>query len=712
MAKKKSASKKFTPKKRVKRDLKKEIMDVFFAYPNKIFNYKQVASALGVTDGAVRIMIHEFLKIATKEDRLLEIDTGKFKLKASSLAMAEGVIQITKSGRGFVLVDGREDDISVRRGQTGTALWGDTVEVAFSDRAAKPEGKVVQVIKRARSQYVGSISISKNFAFCVPTDSRIHVDFFIPMGSLNGAKAGEKVVVEIVSWDNPEDSPVAKVTKVLGKAGEHNVEMHAILAEYGLPVEFPDEIQAAADAIDKRMHPEEIARRRDIRGITTFTIDPVDAKDFDDALSIQKLDSGRWEIGIHIADVSFYLKEGSPLDLEAYERATSVYLVDRTIPMLPEVLSNELCSLRPDEDKYCFSAIFELDEEAVVKERWFGRTIIRSDRRFTYEQAQEIIEGSAGDFSDEILTLDGLAKKMRGRRNVAGGIDFNTEEVRFRLDENGHPIEVQIKVMKDSNRLIEDFMLLANTEVAAYVGKQVPALTFVYRIHDEPDIEKLHQLRQFVMRLGVEMPKINDENSAEVLRDLMRKVEQLPAADMIKQMAIRTMAKAVYSIDNIGHYGLSFDYYSHFTSPIRRYPDVMVHRLLQRYLDGGNTVEEKSFIAKCRHSSAREKLAADAERASIKYKQVEYMADHIGEVFPGIISGMTGWGLYVELESFRAEGMVLLESIPGDQYTFDEKAYMVRGKRRGSELHLGDEVQIKVVAANLDKRQLDFEMLL
>lgn len=696
-----------------KRNLRQEIFEVFNQYPDKHLNYKQVSGALGVTDSSFRMLVHEILKEEVEKENLISRERGKFKLQKVVDETATGTIQINRHGRGFVIIEGRDDDLEIPRNETGTALWGDTVEVSFNPRSKRPNGKITQIVERGAEQYVGIIEMSKNYAFCIPSNQKIHVDFFIPTGKLNGAKNGEKVIIELRDWENPKDSPLAEVVEVLGKPGDNDVEMHSIMVEYGLPYDFPDEVEHEAQKIPEEITKAEIAKRRDFRDICTFTIDPEDAKDFDDALSIQKLEHGKWEIGVHIADVSHYLQEDSILETEAYSRATSVYLVDRTIPMLPEVLSNKLCSLRPNEEKLCFSAVFELNEKAHVQKQWFGRTVILSDRRFTYEEAQERIESGKGDFSDEINVLDKLAKQMRERRFDTGAIDFHSEEVRFNLDEDGKPISVYVKEMKDSNRLIEDFMLLANTKVAEFIGKKEKekAKTFVYRVHDEPDPGKIHDLREFVMKFGYKLPKPNSDNSATIIRDLLKKVHGKTEDPIIQQMAIRSMQKAVYTTKNVGHFGLGFDFYTHFTSPIRRYPDVMVHRLLQQYLDEGKSADEKAVERKCKYSSELEKRAQQAEWASIKYKQVEFMLARIGEQFTGVISGLSNWGMYVELPETKCEGMVRLDTLRDDYYSFDDAKYLVKGKRRGEEFHMGDEVEIKIIGADLVKRQLDFEIL-
>lgn len=697
------------------RNLRKEMLAVFKRQPRKPMNYKQVASTLGVYDDSLRNLLAALMEEEAEKEKLKPAGRGKYIWGGGGSDRMEGRVEITRFGRGFVIIEGREQDVEVPRGSTGMALHNDIVEVAFNPSARRPKARVVNIVKRAREKYVCILQKEKGreFAFGIPTDPKVHIDFFIPPDQLNNATDGDKVIVEMAAWDDPEDSPIGHVVNVLGTPGDNDVEMHAIMVEYGLPYYFPEEVVDEADEIPKEITKKEVAQRRDMRDVLTFTIDPYDAKDFDDALSLRKMDNGNWEIGVHIADVTHYMQPGTLLEEEAYKRATSVYLVDRTVPMLPEVLSNELCSLRPHEDKLCFSAIFEMTNHAKVVNEWYGRTVIHSDRRFTYEEAQEVIESGKGDHSEAILTLNELAQTLRKRRFEKGGIDFNTEEVKFKLDEEGKPVGVYLKVMKEANKLIEDFMLLANVGVARFIGKakeKQQAKTFVYRVHDLPDVDKLHKLRDFVARFGYKLPKASRDNAEFIIRDLLKKVEGKPEEDIIKTMAIRSMAKAEYSTNNIGHYGLSFDFYSHFTSPIRRYPDVMVHRLLQHYLDGGADVNAEEYESKCRHNSEREKKAAEAERASIKYKQVEFLHSKVGENFRGIISGVTSWGLYVELVDNKCEGMVSRDSLLDDHYIFDDEQLCYIGKNKGQEYHFGDEVTIRVVGANLMKRQLDFEI--
>ena len=697
-----------------KRDLRREIMSLMATQPHEPMNHKQIAGALGIKDAGMRVLIYELLLEAVSKGEMKQISRGKFKLIKQKNEVIEGKIEITQTGRGFVILEGYDEDIPVRKIDTGGAFWGDTVEIAISRHKGKLSGRVLKVTNRAREQYVGILELSKNHAFVVATDRRIHTDFYIPRKKLNGAMDGDKVVVKMTDWKNPDDSPFGEIISVLGKPGENNTEMHSIMAEYELPYEFPPAVELAAEQIPTEITAEEIAKRRDMRKTVTFTIDPDNAKDFDDALSLKKLENGNWEVGVHIADVSHYLLPGSILDDEATNRATSVYLVDRVVPMLPEVLSNGLCSLRPNEEKLCFSAVFELDDKANIVKEWFGRTVILSDRRFTYEEAQEMIEGAEGDFKDEILTLDRLSKLLRAERFKDGSLDFSTEEVKFNLDENGKPLGVYTKVMKDANKLIEDFMLLANRRVARFIAKpeQGKPKTFVYRIHDLPNEQKLGELKNFVSHLGYELPTLEPGGNAKrELNKLLARVEGKAEAESVKQLAIRTMAKAEYSINNIGHFGLSFDYYSHFTSPIRRYPDVMVHRLLAMYLDNKPSASPGEYEKLCKHSSMLERKAAEAERSSIKYKQVEFLVGRIGEHFTGTVTGVTGWGMYVEINENKCEGMVGLKNISHDNFHFNQEDLAIIGNRTGERYTLGDQVEIKVVGANLEKKQLDFDLV-
>ena len=707
--------------------LQEKVLSTFRTNPTLAMNYKQVSRQLNITQTSKKKIIAKVLFELEAKEALVEEKPGKFKLinHESNLNKLVGKVDMTTSGSGYVEVEGLPNDIYIGEKDLGIALHGDLVEVAILrvKRNGKPIGKVIEVLEIAKTEFVGTLQKSAKFAFLVPDSKRMTVDLFIPLDKLNGAKDGEKVIAKLTHWPSDTDSPFGEIIQVLGKPGENETEMHSILAEYGLPIKFPDGIEAAAENLDVSIKESEIKKRKDLRKVTTFTIDPSDAKDFDDALSLQKLKNGNWEIGVHIADVSHYLREGSALDKEAYERATSVYLVDRVVPMLPEVLSNFACSLRPNEDKYCFSAIFEMSEDTKIHKQWFGRTVIHSVRRFAYEEAQQVIETGEGDYKEEILTLDRLAKQLRKDRFKKGSINFNTLEVKFKLDEKGEPLGVFLKEQKDANKLIEEFMLLANKKVAEFIGARAEETQvqrvgemktpkpFVYRIHDSPDPEKLQTFGEFIKKFGYRIDTTSPRGISDTLNRLMTDVHGKAEEALISQLAIRTMAKAVYSTENVGHYGLGFKFYSHFTSPIRRYPDVMVHRLLQYYLDGGKAVDATELEEKCKHSSEREKLATEAERASIKFMQVKFMQDKEGEVFGGIVSGVSEWGIFVELEDNKCEGMVRLRSMKDDFYTFNPDNYAVEGKRTGRLFRIGDEVTVKVLKADLSKKQLNFELL-
>ncbi|MEM8968559.1 MAG: ribonuclease R, partial [Bacteroidota bacterium] len=577
----------------------------------------------------------------------------------------------------------------------------------------RPEGEVIEVVERAREEFVGRVEMSARYAFVIPDFRKLYEDIYVRLDDLNGAKHGDKVIVKVTEWPFQDRNAVGKITRVLGKAGEHQAEMHSIIAEFGLPFDFPKSVEQEADKIRAGITKKEIAKRRDFRRVTTFTIDPVDAKDFDDALSIQKLDNGLWEIGVHIADVTHYLRPDTALEEEAQDRATSVYLVDRVIPMLPEKLSNELCSLRPEEEKLTFSAVFEMNDEGQIKKEWFGRTVIYSDRRFAYEEAQESIDTQKGDFAKEIIQLNSLAKKIRDERFGQGAISFETTEVRFRLDEDGTPVEVIPKVRVDAHKLIEEFMLLANKKVAEFVynyQNKKEKNTFVYRVHDYPNVEKVADFAQFAQRFGYKLHTTDDKISNSI-NELMLAVEGKPEQDILQSIAIRTMAKAIYTTEAKGHFGLAFKHYSHFTSPIRRYPDVMTHRLLAHYLNGGKSPEAEPYEKLCEHSSEREKRAADAERASVKYKQVEYMAKREQQEFDGIVSGVTEWGVYVEMVQSKCEGMVRMADMNDDYYEFDAQNFRVIGRRRKRIIALGDKVKVKVIKTDLDRRTIDLEFV-
>ncbi|MGJ1363025.1 ribonuclease R [Sphingobacterium spiritivorum] len=692
------------------------IVDIFEKSGNKPLNYKQVAAKLNVSDSDSKAAIAEVLTIDPKNSPFVESERGKFQLRQIKVYVT-GKVDMTADGSAYVIPeDELENDIFIAPRKLRQALHGDIVKVHTYEKrkGRKKEGEVVEILQRAKTDFTGIINLSKSFAFFIADDRKMLHDIFIPLDNLNGAKDGEKVVVSITEWPKGSKNPVGRVKDVLGKKGENNTEMNAILADYGFPLSFPPEVEKEANSFSAVIDNAEIRKRRDFRTIPTFTIDPADAKDFDDAISFQQLPNGHYEIGVHIADVSHFVKPDTALDKEAFERATSVYLVDRVIPMLPERLSNDLCSLRPNEDRLCFSAVFELDDKANIHDQWFGRTVIHSDRRFSYEEAQEVIENKTGDFTTEILKLNELAYILREKKFKNGAISFESEEVKFTLDENGKPTGVYTKVRKDAHKLIEDFMLLANRKVAEYIGKQGKGknkLTFVYRFHDLPNPETLTTFSQFASRFGHKLTIRSDKETAKSLNALMTKIEGSKEQNLLTSLAVRSMAKAVYTTKNTSHYGLAFDYYTHFTSPIRRYPDVMVHRLLQFYLDGGQKVNAEHYEKMSEHSSQMEKKAAEAERASIKYKQAEFLQDQIGTEYTGIVSGVTEWGMYVEIESNKCEGMVRLRDITDDFYVLDEKNYAIIGQRKKKKYQLGDEVQIKVKKVDLDKRQIDFTLL-
>lgn len=693
------------------------ITDIFEKEGNKPLNYKQVSGKLNIVDNESRQTIQSILKDESKAGNFKEVEKGKFILKDLK-AVITGRVDMTADGSAFVIPDDEfEDDIYIAPRKLRNALHGDKVKVhAYSkSRGRRKEGEVVEVLERARTEYTGTINISPRFAFFTADDRKMLSDIFVPLSDLNNAQDGEKVLVEITEWpqDGKNKNPVGKVTYVLGKKGENDTEMNAILADFGFPLSFPKAVEQEAESYDGIITKEELKKRRDFRQVTTFTIDPADAKDFDDALSFRKLENGNYEIGIHIADVSHYIPVDSPLDQEAFERGTSVYLVDRVIPMLPERLSNNLCSLVPHEDRLVFSAVFEMDNHANVVNRWFGRSVIHSDRRFSYEEAQEIIEQQKGEYADEILTMNKLAYILRDRKFKHGAISFETAEVKFKLDENGKPLGVYTRERKDAHKLIEDFMLLANRQVAEFIGKEGKGKnkkTFVYRVHDAPNEESIQSFAQFAARFGHKLNVKNERETARSINALMEDIEGSKEQNVLTTLAIRSMAKAIYTTKKTSHYGLAFDYYTHFTSPIRRYPDVMVHRLLQHYLDGGKSANAEAYEKMCEHSSQMEKKAADAERASVKYKQAEYLQDQIGETFVGIISGVTEWGMYVEIEENKCEGMVRLRDITDDFYALDEKNYAIIGQRRKKRYQLGDEVTIRVKKVDLVKRQIDFTL--
>ena len=710
-------------------NLSRSIIDILRKNSGKTYNYKQIASVLGVNDASSRNQIIKKLAQLAAKKEIKETDRGKFTIEENKNYYT-GVLDLTTKGYGYVMVEEFADDIFIAQKDLNSAFDGDTVEIYVYNRRRRKrsEGEITRIVKRKRTEFVGTLQQKKDFGFVVIDDKSMYTDFFVSGNKLNGAENGDKVVVEFEEWPEKADSPFGRITRVLGTPGEHHTEIHSILAQYGLPHDFPEEVEDYANKIDTSINQEEINKRRDMRDVLTFTIDPKDAKDFDDALSFQKLENGNYEIGIHIADVSHYLQPGTILDDEAYERATSVYLVDRVVPMLPEILSNNACSLRPNEEKFTFSAIFEIDDNAQVKDQWFGRTVTYSDERFAYEEAQHIIETGTGTIPDDVsirkhaysvrgalveavVTLNRLAKKMRSRRMRDGAISFDKVEVKFNLNEENEPVGVFFKTAKDANKLIEEFMLLANRKVAEFIGKQSPKKTFVYRCHDEPDDQKLAALQTIVGRFGHSLNLKDRSTTTSSLNKLLEDVKGRKEQNMVDTLAIRTMSKAYYGTENIGHYGLAFDYYTHFTSPIRRYPDVMVHRLLQHYLDGAKSASEEEYEDKCHHSSEMENLATNAERDSIKYMQVKFMQDHENEEFLGVISGVTEWGIFVEIVENKCEGMIRLRDMNDDHYEYNPDEFSVVGKRTGQSYTLGDEVYVKVKNADLVRRHLDFTLL-
>ncbi len=697
--------------------LKQKVEEFISQQTSNTFNYKQVARAIRAVTGTQQRRIADILTDFAADGTLLETTPGKYKVPQRKTNVTIGTFVRRSNGKNSVITDQDEEAIFVAERNSMHALNGDKVKVhiAARRRGAEPEAEVLEIVEKNEQVFVGALQVEKQFGYLLTDSKFLATDIFIPRSKLKGGKNGDKAVVRITDWPDDAKNPRGEVIDILGAAGENNAEIHAILAEFGLPYRYPEAVEKAADKIEAGITPEEIAKREDMRGVTTFTIDPRDAKDFDDALSIRRLENGNYEIGVHIADVTHYVRPGSIIDREAENRATSVYLVDRVVPMLPEHLCNGICSLRPNEEKLAFSCIFEMNEDAQVVDSRICRTVILSDRRFTYEEAQEVIETGKGDYCEEILVMDGLAKKLRTERYENGSVEFDRVEVRFDIDETGHPIGVSFKESKDANKLVEEFMLLANKTVAMAIGKKQGRKNpkaFVYRVHDEPDSDKLASFAALSRNFGY---KVKSEGTArEVNRSINRMLKEVKGRgeeNLLSTLAVRAMAKAVYTTTNIGHYGLGFEYYTHFTSPIRRFPDMMVHRLLERYLAGGRSVNVAKLEEQCKHSSSMEQLAASAERASIKYKQVEFLKDHLGESFDGVISGVTEWGLFVELEENKCEGLVPVRDLADDFYELDEANYCLVGRQHNNRYRLGDKVKVKVARANLERKQIDLALL-
>ena len=703
-----------TRSKRMKKDLMAPaILEVFQKDPKSVYNYKQISKLIGIDGQVQKLQALDVLYSLAEDDVLVELDRGRFRYNSRG-TIAIGTFQRRSNGKNAFIPEDGGEHIRIAERNSAHAMDGDTVRVQLfaRRRGAEPEAEVLEILKSKERTYVGTLQISRDYAFLVTEDKSLANDIFIPKDSLKSGKNGEKAIVKITEWPDNAKNPIGEVVDVLGTAGDNTTEMHAILAEFGLPYKYPEDVEQAADKISEQITEADLVDREDFRDITTFTIDPKDAKDFDDALSLRRTDSGNWEVGVHIADVTHYVKPDDIIDKEAIGRATSVYLVDRTIPMLPERLSNKLCSLRQDEEKLCFSVIFELNENADILTSRIVRTAIRSNRRFTYEEAQNIIETGEGEYNEEVLKLNELAKALRDKRFEDGAIDFDRYEIKFEIDEKGKPVSVYFKESKESNHLIEEFMLLANRNVAEAIGKTVKGKTkktFVYRIHEQPDPEKIQNFAEFISRFGYKLKTTGSKGEiTKSINALLDKAKGKPEQNLVETLAVRSMQKAKYSTHNIGHYGLAFPFYTHFTSPIRRYPDMMVHRLLERYLKGGRSVNEEEYEDCCDHCSAMEQLAANAERASIKYKQVEFMSDKLGCIYNGVISGVTEWGLYVELNENKCEGLVPMRDLNDDFYEFDEKNYCLKGKRHKQIYRLGDPITVKIAQANLQRKQLDF----
>jgi ribonuclease R len=702
--------------------LTNQVFNLFVENPSYSYNFRQTAANLAVTDKREKEEIKAILNNLSAQGSLVEMNRGKYKLNpelivaVSKANTVTGIVDMKQGGKAYVITPELPDDVFIGPDNTHHALNGDKVRVHLFPKRAnrKTEGEIVEIVERAKKQFVGIVHISKGFAFLEPDSANVPVDIYVPLTALKGAKNGEKAVAVITDWPKRSANPVGEIIHVLGQPGNNNVEMNAILAEFDFPLTFPKAAEDEAGEIKNEVPAEEIARRRDFRDVWTCTIDPADAKDFDDALSLKKLPDGNWEVGVHIADVSYYVLPGSAIDKEAYERGTSIYLVDRTIPMLPEQLSNLVCSLRPDEEKLCYSTVFKMNNKAEVLDEWFGRTVIKSNRRYNYEEVQLMIEGAEGEFRDELMTLHNLSSKLRDDRFKKGSIAFTSQDVKFNLDQNGKPLGVIIKEQKEANWLIEDFMLLANKCVAARIGDRKgegEKKTFVYRVHDEPNPDKLANFTELLRKLGYKFQTNNRRNLSTSFNRLFEDIVGKGEENMIETIAIRTMARAEYSTHNIGHYGLAFNFYTHFTSPIRRYPDLMVHRLLDLYLKGKPSVNQEEYEGYCVHSSEMERKAMEAERASVKYKQAEYLMDKIGQEFDGMITGVSKWGIFVELAESKCEGMISLRYLDDDFYYLDDENYRIIGQRLGKVFRLGDAVRIRVKKIDLQKKQMDFELV-
>ncbi len=697
-----------------KKQVSELLQNLFQHNPNETFSFKQIFKVLKLDTHPLKMLAIDVMEEMAWDDFLLKVSDNSYRLNLKT-QVQEGVFHRKASGRNSFVPDDGGTPVFVAERNSMSAMDGDRVRVSLMARRDKhiKEAMVIEIVKRAHDTIVGKLRVEKDIAFLVTADATIVHDIIIPKRKLKGGKTDDKAVVKIIQWpDQDHKNIIGSVIDILGKTGENNAEMHAILAQYNLPYKYPKNVEEAAEKIDATISPEEIARREDFRDVFTCTIDPKDAKDFDDALSIRQTGKGLWEVGVHIADVSHYVREGSVIDKEAFARATSIYLVDRTIPMLPERLCNFICSLRPDEEKLCYSVIFKMDDEANIKDWHLAHTVIKSDRRYAYEEVQQIIEDGKGENSELLLKLDALAKKLREARFKNGSVKFDREELHFDIDENGKPVRAYFKVSKDANKLIEEFMLLANKTVAESIGKVkkgVKAKTLPYRIHDQPDPQKLENLREFVAKFGYKVKTAGTKGAiTKSLNALMSQAEGTREQNAIETVALRAMMKAKYSAHNIGHYDLAFEYYTHFTSPIRRYPDMMVHRLLTKYQDGGRSANKEKYEELCEHCSDMEQISQNAERDSIKYKMVEFMADKIGNTYDAHISGITSYGIYAQIDETHCEGMIPIRDLGNDYYDFDEKNYMIIGRRHHTKYQLGDPIRIQVARANLERKQLDF----